>query len=369
MASQSSYRVTAQLGGLDVPVTRLRLKEGLSRPFKAKLDLYDGDLSWKSLKQGLVDFKTLLDSEAVITLWDDLRPVRYIHGVIHKLNAGAMGTRRRYFTATIVPELAALKLTHDCRIFQNQSVDAIVRTLLKEHRILFHDFSLKQPRVPRAYCVQYEESVFAFIHRLLAEEGIFYYFEHTKSYHKLKFRDGVEKTPELDPLTYRPLSSNKTEPCIWAFDYTEQRVTSETTQRDRTFHNPNYDLQHTHKGLYIQHQKPNRYKTYRYSGRYKKDNQGKPFTQYHQQQLQNHQRIATFTHDYLHVQEGQNFELKNHPDPHHNQTWVTLQNRLQVEQPQASEEEAQAASSRTSPSTPSCAPCSKSTGSSSTISA
>ena len=168
MADQSQYRVTATLGGLDVPVTRLRLKEGLSQPFKAKLDLYDGDLSWKSAQQGNVDFKKLLDAEAVITLWDGLRPVRYIHGVIHKLKAGAMGTRRRYFTATIVPELSALKLTDDCRIFQNQSVEAIVRTLLKEHQILFHDFALKQPRIPRAYCVQYEESVFAFIHRLLA---------------------------------------------------------------------------------------------------------------------------------------------------------------------------------------------------------
>ena len=342
MADQSNYKVTAQLGGLDVPVIHLELTEALSEPFIAQLDLYDADLSWRKLKQGPVAFDALLDAEALITIWDEDKPVRYIHGVIHKLKAGAMGTRRRYFTATIVPHLYALHLTRDCRIFQNLSVEDIVRKLLKEHHVPFHEFQLQKPRVPRAYCVQYEETIFAFIHRLLAEEGIFYHFEHSDGVHKLLFRDQSAALDNIGPLGYQLRSGNKTEPCIWAFDYTEQRVTSETTQRDRTFHNPNYTLQHNHPGLYLDNQRQGRYKTYRYPGRYKKDNQGKPFTQYHQQQLQNQQRVAVLTHDYLHVQEGQCFDLKNHPHEAHNDTWITTRNRLEIDQPQVSHEEAQA---------------------------
>ena len=342
MADQSTYKVTARLGELDVPVVRLELNEALSEPFEVKLDLYDAQFSWRKINQGPVAFDTLLDAEALITIWDEDRPVRYIHGIIHKLKAGAMGTRRRYFTATIVPELSSLKLTYDCRIFQNLSVEDIVRKLLNEHNVLFHEFRLEKPRVPRAYCVQYEESVFAFIHRLLAEEGIFYYFEHSKGIHKIIFSDRSDWLGEIGPLGYQTRSANKTEPCIWAFDYTEQRVTSATTQRDRTFHNPNYNLEHTYLGLYIDHQRKGRYKTYRYPGRYKKNNQGKPFTRYYQQQLQNEQRVAVFTHDYLHVQEGQRFRLKNHPDDAHNNLWITTHNHLEIEQPQVSHEEAQA---------------------------
>ena len=338
MADQSSYRITARLGGIDVPVTHFELTERLSEPFEAKLDFYDTGFTFNP-----ITFKKLLDGEAVVTLWDDERPMRYINGIVHKLDAGAVGTRRKYFTATLVPELSALKLTTDCRIFQNQTVDAIVRTLLKEHDILFHNFNLKKPRVNRAFCVQYNESVFDFIHRLLAEEGIFYSFEHTKSYHKLLFRDGVELTAETAPLKYQTLSANKTEPCIWDVHYAEQRVTTQTTQRDRTFHNPNYHLEHTYHGLYIENQHKGRYKTYRYNGRYKKDEQGKPFTQYYQQQAQNQQRVAAFTHDYLHIQEGLRFKLKDHPEKDRNQTWVSVQNQLVIEQPQASHEEAQMA--------------------------
>ena len=343
MADQSHYKVTANLGGLDVPVVRLTLNEALSEPYEAQLDFYDAEYSWRQYNQGPVDFATLLDNGADITLWDQDTPVRHLQGVIHQLKAGAMGNHRRYYTATIVPALSALKLTYDCRIFQNLDVREIVSKLLREHGVVFHTFDLEKPRVRRAYCVQYEESVYAFIHRLLAEEGIFYYFEHAKGVsHKLIFSDRSDLLPHIGPLGYQTRSANKTEPCIWGFDYTEQRVVSQTTQRDRTFRNPNYTLEHTSKGRHLEHQQSGQYKTYRYSGRYKKDNQGKPFTEHHQRQHQNQQRVAVFVHDYLQVQAGQTFDLKNHPDDTHNQAWITTRNHLEIEQPQVSHEEAQA---------------------------
>ena len=337
MADQSQYRITAELNGVEVPVIRLHLQEALSEPFIAHLDVYDTGFNHKPL-----GIENKLDAYAVITLWDGDKPVRYVNGIVHAIEAGAVGTRRRYFTLTIVPEIYSLKLTHDCRIFQNLDVEGIVRLLLREHRVLFLDFALKKRRENRAYCVQFEESVFDFIHRLLAEEGIWYYFEHTADYHKLMFRDGVERAEAIGPLGYQDRSANKTGPCIWEVGYAEQRVPTRTTQRDRTFKNPNYTLEHTYHGLYIENQRKDAYKTYRYHGRYKRDEQGKPFTQYFQQQLQNRQRVATFKHDYLHVKEGQRFRLQNHPEDTRNQLWVTVRNTLEVEQPQASHEEAQA---------------------------
>ena len=306
-------------------MTEFTLHERLSEPFTAQLAFYDTGFNTQP-----VTFADLLGKYALVTLWDGDQPVRHINAIVHQLEAGAAGTRRRYFTATLVPRLYNLKLTHDCRIFQQQTVQQIVTQLLNEHGILFHHFALQKRRVERAYCVQYNESVFDFIHRLLAEEGIFYYIEHTPDYHKLCFRDNVEQFDKLTPRHYQTRSANKTEPCIWSVGYAEQQVTSQTTQRDRTFHNPNYTLEHTHHGLYLDHQ--GEFPSYRYNGRYKRDNQGAPFTQYYQQQLQNTQRLATFEHDYLPVKEGQRFELQDHPDDARNQQWVVVANHLHMAQ-------------------------------------
>ena len=51
-------------------------------------------------------------------------------------------------------------------------------------------YVLQQDHPPRVYCVQYQETELAFIQRLMAEEGIFYYVEHYEKQHVLVIADG-----------------------------------------------------------------------------------------------------------------------------------------------------------------------------------
>ena len=335
MATQSDYRVTARLNGLEVAVVTLRLYEALSQPFELHLDVYEERPLLKA-----ISFKKLLDAEAQITLWDGLIPKRHLHGLISQLRAGKIGKRRRHYHVTVVPDLHRLQLTGDCRIFQQQDVRAILATLLEDNGIRHYRFDLIERRQKREYCVQYNETDFDFFHRLAAEEGIFYWFEHNKNQHLLRISDAIERTDALKPpLQYAERSADKTAASVWQLDYHEQLVTAQSAQREYTFHNPGYNLEHRHSGLHLDNQRRN-YESYRYHGRYKRDEQGKPFTRYYQEQAQRQQRQAELTHDYLEGQAGQYFELLGHPDSTYNQRWVSVENQLEIDQPQAAEEDA-----------------------------
>lgn len=71
----------------------------------------------------------------------------------------------------------------DCRVFQNKTVVDIVKEILQESQ--YSRFSLEDKNVSNLrvweYCVQYRETDFNFVSRLLEQEGIYYYFEHTKN--------------------------------------------------------------------------------------------------------------------------------------------------------------------------------------------
>lgn len=96
---------------------------------------------------------------------------------------GSNGGFARY-VLVIEPALATLTHRRNSRVFQDQSVPAIVTALLNEHLAANPVFAasfrleshLHQDYPARSYCLQYRESDQAFIERLLAEEGISYRF-------------------------------------------------------------------------------------------------------------------------------------------------------------------------------------------------
>ncbi|MCF6345185.1 MAG: hypothetical protein L3J00_01805 [Thiomicrorhabdus sp.] len=90
------------------------------------------------------------------------------------------------------PDLQRLSLTSNARVFQQKTVPDIVKKILKEHGLVDYEFRTQDDHPPREYCVQYHETNLAFIERLLAEEGFFYFWEHSKSGAKLIVTDSWE---------------------------------------------------------------------------------------------------------------------------------------------------------------------------------
>src|SRR5262245_60637342 len=104
---------------------------------------------------------------------------RHVNGFVSRFAHGDVGLRVAHYYAEVVPWLWFLTRTTDCRIFQHMSVPDIIQRIFKD--LGFTDFKvqLQGSYDPREYCVQYRETDFSFVSRLLEEEGIFYFFEHT----------------------------------------------------------------------------------------------------------------------------------------------------------------------------------------------
>ncbi len=99
------------------------------------------------------------------------------------------------YRATLYPKLWLLTFSGQCRIFQNKSALDIIKTVLEENQIPYSSQVTTSGTQQRDYCVQYNETNFNFISRLMEEEGIYYFFEQNKGNHTLVLIDSIAGHP------------------------------------------------------------------------------------------------------------------------------------------------------------------------------
>ena len=96
------------------------------------------------------------------------------------------------YRATIYPKLWLLTFSGQCRIFQNKSTLDIIKNVLDENQITYSNQVTTCGMEIRKFCVQYNETDFNFISRLMEEEGIFYFFQQAEGNHTLVLADSLE---------------------------------------------------------------------------------------------------------------------------------------------------------------------------------
>ncbi len=187
-----------------VLATRVFLAEELGRPFRCELELLaeDGALDMNAVVGQKAAVKVLLRGENLAAAASG--DIRLIHGKIAEFEQlGSVGELFEY-RAVIVPDVWFLSQTRTSRIFQNKKVPEIVLAVCKEAGFADFDDRLKGTYEARQHCVQYRESSLDFISRIMEEEGIYYYFKHSKSGHTMVLCDdssaheafpGFEKIP------------------------------------------------------------------------------------------------------------------------------------------------------------------------------
>ena len=111
------------------------------------------------------------------------------------------------YQVTLRPWLWLLTRTSDCRIFQNQKVPDIIKQVFRD--LGFSDFEDALSRSYREweYCVQYRETSFDFVSRLMEQEGIYYWFRHEQSRHILVLSDAYgahQSPPNYASVPYYP---------------------------------------------------------------------------------------------------------------------------------------------------------------------
>ena len=238
-------------------------EEGLSRLFHFRLELNSDD-------EGL-DPAALVGKELQVQIETGTGGDRYFHGIIRRLSVGGQLDPGRNYIVDVVPKLWRLTKRADCRIFQSLAVPDIVKKVLEGAGLVSgNDFrlSLEGTYGTREYCVQYRETDFQFISRLMEEEGIFYLFEHAEGKHTLVIVDSNTSLKACVESTgvYRPIESRE-HPFdrVIGWQYAEEIRSGKFTLRDYDFKKPalsleantagsiNPDLEiYDYPGLYVQ---------------------------------------------------------------------------------------------------------------------
>ncbi len=140
-----------------------------------------------------LELTTVVRSKATLTMWTpEGTQARTVHGIVSRIEEERNAAKHRY-TLALVPWAWTLLHQVDCRIFQSLAVPDIVTKVITGAGFAASNFrsALKATYKPRDYCVQYRESNWDFVCRLLEEEGIFYYFQQTSSGEVLVLADST----------------------------------------------------------------------------------------------------------------------------------------------------------------------------------
>jgi type VI secretion system secreted protein VgrG len=167
----------------ELSVVSFRAQEGVSELYRAEIRV--------TLAADLGDDldAALLGQDACLVLTPGADAPRTVRGIVAAAKAeGGFLHDRRSYRLRIVPRLWRLKRRTASRIFQEKTVAEIVDVILGEHGI-DHRWELKSTYATRPYCVQRDETDYRFITRLLADEGIFFMFDHPP--------DGGPETSEI----------------------------------------------------------------------------------------------------------------------------------------------------------------------------
>ena len=187
------FRVKSPLGDDALLLESFEGEERISTPFRFVLRVLAQDPN--------IDLKALLRQPMVISLKLFDKQERHIHGNIRRiklLEAGDDGMAA--YEVEIVAWFWFLTLFTDCRIFQNKTVPDIIEKVFKDRGLTDYRLTLQETYPTRDYCVQYRETDFNFVSRLMEQEGIFYYFEQTAEKHVMVLAD---KATMLSPCPHQ----------------------------------------------------------------------------------------------------------------------------------------------------------------------
>ncbi|TAI91578.1 type VI secretion system Vgr family protein [Pectobacterium versatile] len=334
MANSTGLQFTVKVGALPAStfaVVDFQLSEALNQPFSLSLNLAS------ALPD--VDFGTVLDQPCELLVWYEGELQRRVSGIISAFAQGDTGFRRTRYQAEVRPALWRLGLRTNARIFQAQKPEAIIGTLLEESGITDYAFALRHDHAPREYCVQYRESDLAFITRLAAEEGLYFFHEFEEGKHRVVFADdagALSKGPELFfNLATQGLSEGE---YVRRFRYAEAVSTAEVALKDYSFKTPAYGLLHSKMSGELANQRES-YQHYDYPGRFKQDPSGKAFTGYRLDALRAGAMTGSGESNAAMLMPGSSFTLTEHPNPTLNSGWQLVAITHSGQQPQALEEE------------------------------
>ena len=283
-------------------------REEMSRPFEYQLDLLSSKVD--------VKFDDILGKNVTIkfALPDD--STRFFNGYVTRIAQGGLYGRYRRYIATVRPWLWFLTRTADCRIFQDMKVPDIIKAVFADHPSA--DFKLELTGTYRkwTYCVQYRETDFNFVSRLMEQEGIAYYFRHSEGHDTLVLTDSTSKHTPVSG--YEKLSyigpEQQVQPDhehVRAWDFAQEVQPGAYVHDDYDLERPSVELK-TNKTL-PRGYTPSDYEVYDYPGAYLQRGDGEQYAAVRIDEIVSQYAIAHGVTNARGLTVGSLLTLEDHP--------------------------------------------------------
>ncbi|AMK33433.1 VgrG-3 protein [Pseudomonas putida] len=192
-------QINSPLGPDKLILAEMGGSEELGRLFDFELQLTSDDPA--------IDLNQLLGKPMSLSVQQSVGSSRHFHGIVARCSQSVDQGQFASYRVTLRPWLWLLTRTSDCRIFQHLSAPQIIKQVFRD--LGFSDFEdlLSRNYREREYCVQYRETSFDFVSRLMEEEGIYYFFRHEQERHVLVLADAYgahQKAPGYETVPYYP---------------------------------------------------------------------------------------------------------------------------------------------------------------------
>src|SRR3954451_9147113 len=168
-----AVQLTTPFGPNNLLVRTFHGEERISGLFHYRIEMFSEDPS--------LAFDTIVGKAITLQIAQSSGDTHCINGIVGTFAQTGSDGRVAFYTADVYPWLWLLTFSSGCKIYQNMSTPDIVKKVFGD--LGFSDFQdkLTGSYEPREYCVQYRETAFTFVSRLLEQEGIFYFFTHDSS--------------------------------------------------------------------------------------------------------------------------------------------------------------------------------------------
>jgi type VI secretion system secreted protein VgrG len=300
-------------------------REAMSQLFEFDLDLLSENHE--------IDFDDIIGQNVTIRM--DLKDggKRYWNGFISRFVQGvSTSTKFAQYRATMVPWLWFLTRTSDCRIFQEKKVPEIVKQIFNDQGFSDIEDRLSGSYQTLIYCVQYRETDFAFVSRLMEQEGIYYYFRHKKGKCTIVLCDSLSKHDPFsgyEKIDFAPDANSSVIPeRIHAWTLDKQVRSGKFAHTDYNFTKPSTSLmsaEENPKG----HARAN-YEVYEYPGRYPEKADGDKYAKVRMEALAQPHEICRGQSDARGVCAGHLFSLAKHTRGDQNREYLVESTQYQV---------------------------------------
>lgn len=281
--------------------------------------LYSYSVEAKSEKTSL-SFDAMVGKVVTLIFMLSDNKKRYISGHVRRFAQPSRLDDLNHYQIEIVPWLWFLTQRSDCRIFQEKTAPEIIKEVF-DAAGFSGKYEMKTTATyrKREYCVQYRETDFNFVSRLMEEEGIFYYFTHASDSHKLVLGDAPSAHKPLQPsgdvIYYRATEEEERRGAVMDFVAEHSVRSTKVSLRDFDFVKPSTDLM-------VMKNESDKYELYDYPGNYTERSDGE---HYAKMRLEHHQSLVKLfsgTATERRFTTGSTFKLTEHPRSEYNATYM-----------------------------------------------